>query len=105
MTRFALAAALLAWAGVAAADLYRWVDPDSGSVKFSNYPPPWYGDQAKDRRAPQVEVNPERRVAPPAEPWGERTEGSKTRGGRTEGGKPDAERAPETETKRENPGT
>lgn len=22
------------------ADLYRWVDPQTGSVKFSNYPPP-----------------------------------------------------------------
>ena len=104
--RFALAAALLAWAGVAAADLYRWVDPDSGSVKFSSYPPPWYGDQGKDRRTPKVEVIPERRVTPPAEPWGERTEGGRTTGSRPEGERrPDAERAPETETKQENPGT
>lgn len=28
--------------GIAAADLYRWVDPQSGSVKFSSTPPPWY---------------------------------------------------------------
>jgi hypothetical protein len=99
--RFVLAAALLAWAGAAAADLYRWVDPDSGSVKFSNYPPPWYGDQGKDQRAPKVEVIPERRVAPPIDSWKERTEGSRTEGER----KPDAGRAPGTETKRENPGT
>ena len=26
----------------AQADLYRWVDPETGSVKFSNAPPPWY---------------------------------------------------------------
>jgi len=51
----ALAAALLLRAGPAAADLYRWVDPDSGSVKFSSYPPPWYDDPEKARRAPKVE--------------------------------------------------
>ena len=38
------------------ADLYRWVDPQSGSVKFSSYPPPWFGDQALELRAPAVEV-------------------------------------------------
>ena len=41
--------------GAAHADLYRWVDPETGSVKFSTYPPPWYGDEAKQRRAPPVE--------------------------------------------------
>ena len=30
------------------ADLYRWVDPQTGSVKFSSYPPPWFGDQARE---------------------------------------------------------
>ena len=30
---------LLALAAPAHADLYRWVDPDSGSVKFSSLPP------------------------------------------------------------------
>ena len=50
--------AILGWAGAAAADLYRWVDPESGSVKFSNTPPPWYGNQAKERRAPKVQVIP-----------------------------------------------
>ena len=34
-----LAAALIA-APSAQADLYRWVDPATGSVKLSNYPPP-----------------------------------------------------------------
>ena len=53
--RLALAVAMLALAGAAAADLYRWVDPESGSVKFSSYPPPWYGDPEKERRAPKVE--------------------------------------------------
>jgi hypothetical protein len=46
---------LFIWADPAAADLYRWVDPETGSVKFSSYPPPWYGDEAKQRRAPKVE--------------------------------------------------
>ena len=45
----------------AQADLYRWVDPDTGSVKFSSYPPPWYGDAEKETRAPKVEHIPERR--------------------------------------------
>jgi hypothetical protein len=40
----------------AQADLYRWVDPQSGSVKFSSYPPPWFGDPEKERNAPAVEV-------------------------------------------------
>lgn len=40
------------------AQLYRWVDPQSGSVKFSNLPPLWHGDPAKEARAPKVEVIP-----------------------------------------------
>lgn len=55
MKRALLAAALLAWAAGALADLYRWVDPETGSVKYSSYPPPWYGDPEKERRAPKVE--------------------------------------------------
>jgi hypothetical protein len=38
------------------ADLYRWVDPQTGSVKFSSYPPPWFGDQARELHAPATEV-------------------------------------------------
>jgi hypothetical protein len=38
------------------ADLYRWVDRESGSVKFSTSPPPWFGDPEKARTAPAVEV-------------------------------------------------
>lgn len=38
----ALAVALLA-AGVAEAQLYRWRDPETGAVKLSSVPPPWYG--------------------------------------------------------------
>lgn len=38
------------------ADLYRWVEPQTGSVKFSSYPPPWFGDQALETRAPATEV-------------------------------------------------
>ena len=40
----------------AAADLYRWVDPQSGSVKFSSVPPDWYGDPLREGIAPRVEV-------------------------------------------------
>jgi hypothetical protein len=46
--------------GAAAADLYRWVDPETGSVKFSSYPPPWYGDEGAQKRAPKVEHIPAR---------------------------------------------
>ncbi len=60
LMRMVIVIAALAWAGSAAADLYRWVDPETGSVKFSSYPPPWYGDEAKQRRAPKVEVIPTR---------------------------------------------
>jgi len=56
--------AFLFLGGVAHADLYRWVDPESGSVKYSSYPPPWYGDEAKERRAPKVERIPTGRDAP-----------------------------------------
>jgi hypothetical protein len=49
-----LLAALLALP--AQADLYRWVDPQTGSVKFSSYPPPWFGDQARELNAPATEV-------------------------------------------------
>lgn len=38
------------------ADLYRWVDPQSGSVKFANHPPPWFGDAEREHRYPAVEV-------------------------------------------------
>jgi hypothetical protein len=51
------------WTDRAVADLYRWVDPETGSVKFSSYPPPWYGDEAKQRNAPKVEV-----IAPRGKP-------------------------------------
>ncbi len=63
MRRF-LAVALIVWPALAAADLYRWVDPETGSVKFSSYPPPWYGDGAKARRAPRVERIRERSPPP-----------------------------------------
>ena len=62
--RLAVAVALLAWAGAAAADLYRWIDPETGSVKFSSYPPPWYDDPAQARRAPRVEHIPAGADAP-----------------------------------------
>jgi hypothetical protein len=50
------------------ADLYRWVDPESGSVKFSSYPPPWYGDPEQEKRAPRVERIPESKPAAAGEP-------------------------------------
>lgn len=65
MMRVLLAIAGLVWVATAAADLYRWVDPETGSVKFSSYPPPWYGDAAKERRAPKVIVIPAGKEPPP----------------------------------------
>jgi len=50
------------------ADLYRWIDRESGSVKFSNVPPPWYGDPEKERGAPAVEVIQYRGPGAPAKP-------------------------------------
>lgn len=58
MLRFSLLAFSL-WVLSAHADLYRWVDPESGSVKFSSYPPPWYGDPQLEKRSPKVERIPE----------------------------------------------
>ena len=62
-------------AGLAAfpadADLYRWIDRQSGSVKFSSTPPPWYGDPEKQRNAPAVEVIPYRAPAAPPKPAAE----------------------------------
>ena len=37
-----LALAFLLACSIAQADLFRWVDPATGSVKISNTPPPWY---------------------------------------------------------------
>jgi hypothetical protein len=53
-----LAVLAAAWAPLPAqADLYRWRDPESGSVKFSSYPPPWFGDAQPEReRAVPVDV-------------------------------------------------
>lgn len=53
--------ALAALALPVQAQLYRWIDPQTGSVKFSSYPPPWQG--VSD--APAVEVI---RYEPPAPP-------------------------------------
>ena len=53
---------------MARADLFRWIDPDTGSIKYSSYPPPWYGDPAKERRAPKVEVIRARGSAPSSGP-------------------------------------
>ena len=51
-----LGAALAGAAAQAAAELYRWRDPQTGSIKYSSYPPPWYGDETRERTAPKVEV-------------------------------------------------
>jgi hypothetical protein len=63
-----LALAFAMSAGLAHADLYRWVDRETGSVKFSSYPPPWFGDPERERGAPTVEVIRERAPAPAARP-------------------------------------
>jgi hypothetical protein len=50
----------------ASAELYRWVERETGSVKFSNTPPPWYGDPERERNAPAVEVIQYRQPGAPA---------------------------------------
>jgi hypothetical protein len=57
-----LVIALLVAPTLAYADLYRWVDPESGSVKLSNTPPPWY----ERGGGPEVELIPY--AAPRARP-------------------------------------
>jgi hypothetical protein len=47
---------IVLFSGVAQAELYRWVDRETGQVKFSNTPPAWFGDPEKQRRNPPVEV-------------------------------------------------
>lgn len=70
--RLALLLAVLVTAP-AHADLYRWRDPQTGSIKFSNHPPPWYGDPVREIGFPAVEVVPDlsprgRSSAAPAKP-------------------------------------
>ena len=62
--RLAILVAGFFWTGTAAADLYRWVDPESGSVKFSSYPPPWYSEEIQQRGMPKVERIASRSDAP-----------------------------------------
>ena len=56
------------WSATATAELYRWVDPETGSVKFSSYPPPWFGDPLLEGRAPKVEHIPPRGPGGSAQP-------------------------------------
>jgi hypothetical protein len=59
----------LLFSGAAMADLYRWVDPQSGSVKYSSLPPPWLGDAEREPVSPKVEViAPQLRPAPAPAP-------------------------------------
>ncbi|MCD6041038.1 MAG: hypothetical protein K0R40_641 [Burkholderiales bacterium] len=57
---------LFLWATAADADLYRWIDPESGSVKYSSVAPSWYGDGERQGRAPAVEVVPYAPMGVPA---------------------------------------
>jgi len=65
---FALAFLLLCSA--AYADLFRWVDPESGSVKYSNAAPPWYetGSGPKVERLPYTPPGARQLVADPSAP-------------------------------------
>ncbi|HET9349724.1 MAG TPA: hypothetical protein VFO02_00180 [Burkholderiales bacterium] len=66
--RFLVFMLVAGWTTVATADLYRWIDPESGSVKYSSYPPPWYGDEAREKGAPKVEHIPPRGPGASAQP-------------------------------------
>lgn len=59
-----ISCALLMTAFTASADLYRWRDPATGSIKITSYPPYWYGDPAREKRAPRVERLEIRTTAP-----------------------------------------
>ena len=52
----ALSVVLAAVAGDVAAELYRWRDPQTGTIRYSSDPPPWYGDESREATAPKVEV-------------------------------------------------
>ena len=75
--RIAALIAALFWATTAAADLYRWVDPETGSVKFSSYPPPWYGDERLEKRSPKVEHIPARVPGAKPQPGDDEEAGAK----------------------------
>jgi hypothetical protein len=53
---FVIFSFLLFTALPARADLYRWIDPETGAIRYSSYPPPWVGDAERERRSPPVEV-------------------------------------------------
>ena len=69
-----LLVAILLLPALAQAQIYRWVDRETGAVKFSNTPPPWYGDPEQERRNPPVEViryrGPVEKPKPAPEPQG-----------------------------------
>ena len=50
-----LALALVLLSFCVHAELYRWIDRASGSVKYSSTPPPWYGDAAKERKEQELD--------------------------------------------------
>ena len=64
----AIVFALLAAALPVRADLYRWVDPESGSPKIASSPPPWYetGSGPAVERIPFLQ--PGARAAAPEKP-------------------------------------
>ncbi len=59
---------LVLWSSCTHADLYRWVDRHSGSVRYSTSPPPWYGDPEKARTSPPVEAIRYQAPGTPAKP-------------------------------------
>jgi hypothetical protein len=64
-------ACLLALAAAPAhADLYRWIDAETGSVKLANSPPPWYetGSGPAVERIPFSAPAPAGRSAAPGKP-------------------------------------
>lgn len=65
-----LALAFLLLCSAAHADLFRWVDPESGSVKYSNSPPPWYdtGSGPQVERVPYIPPGARQPVADPSAP-------------------------------------
>jgi hypothetical protein len=76
----AVIAASLAAAALAHAQIYRYRDPQTGQVKYTNIPPPWLKNPGS--RGPKVDVirEPQPSAAPPPENMAPRDAGAKAPG-------------------------
>lgn len=70
-----LCLAALGAASPALAQVYEWIDPESGRKRLSNVPPPWLRQPLGERPGPRVQVYFEGRLADDTGlPWEKRVE-------------------------------